>query len=171
MTDDALDPSDEALVSALGSPSSSDELLGLDELAERTGASEALLGAIRREGFLIPRMVDGEERFTDADVAAVRAGMDLLDAGLPLGELLELGRRFDEQLRGVADHAVDLFIRFIRDPVRADAEDEGVAAERLLDAFSRMLPATGTIVAHHFRQLLLSRGLARAQEEAGSDGG
>lgn len=171
MTDDALDPSDEALVSALGTPGSAEELLTLDELAERTGASEALLGAIRREGFLIPRTVDGEERFSRSDVAAVRAGMDLLDAGLPLGELLDLGRRFDERLREVADHAVDLFVRFVRDPVRAGTADEEQAAARLLDAFSRMLPATGTIVAHHFRQLLLSRGLVRAQREADDDGG
>lgn len=143
--------------------------LTLAELAEATGAPPALLEAINREGFLTPRRIDGEPRFTSADADAVRAGMDLLDAGLPLDELLDLGRRFDERLRGVADHAVDLFVRFIRDPVRADADDEAEAASRLLDAFGRMLPATGTIVSHHFRQLLLARGLARASEEAAGD--
>lgn len=155
-------------MSALGR-TDDDAGLTLDDLAEVTGAPPALLEAIHREGFLTPRTVDGEPRFTRADADAVRAGMDLLDAGLPLDELLDLGRRFDERLRGVADHAVDLFVRFIRDPVRADADDDAEAAGRLLDAFGRMLPATGTIVSHHFRQLLLSRGLARAGEEAAGD--
>lgn len=169
MAADGLDPPDAALLSAVGT---SDDVAGLtlDDLADVTGAPRALLEAINREGFLVPRTVDGEPRFTEADADVVRAGMELLDAGLPLDELLDLGRRFDERLREVADHAVDLFVRFIRDPVRAEAEDEAEAADRLVEAFGRMLPATGTIVSHHFRQLLLVRGLARASEEADGAG-
>jgi menaquinone-specific isochorismate synthase len=48
-------------------------------------------------------------------------GLTLLDAGLPLGELLDLGRRTDEAVRSVADHAVEAFLRFVRDPVRGTA--------------------------------------------------
>lgn len=165
MSPPALDPADEALVSAIGRDL--DEPVAREELIELTGVPPALLDAIEREGFVTAR--DG--RFGPDDVEVVRAGMALLDAGLPLAELLDLGRRFDVQLGRVADHAVELFVRFIRDPIRARAGSEEEAAEELLVAFQRMLPATGTIVAQRFRRLLLERGVARARATGEGEGG
>ncbi len=95
-------------------------------------------------------------RFSRADAEAVRAGLALVDAGLPLGELLDLGRRTDVAVREVADHAVDAFLRFVRDPVRGTARDDAEATERLVTAYRVMLPATERLVAHHTRRRLLA---------------
>ena len=61
----------------------------------------------------------------------VSQGLALLGAGLPLSELLVLAREHDQAMREVAERAVDVFIRFVRDPIRAQAESEEEAAERL----------------------------------------
>ncbi len=165
-----LDATEEALASALAGPLPGDDQaaaasLTLDDLAHRTGVSATLLEALTREGLLSGRATDGDARFTPADAEAVEAGMALLAAGVPLSELLELARRHDAAMRSTAAHAVDLFARFVRDPIRADTGDEAEAAERMVEALHTMLPATSTLVAHHFRRLLLEA--ARSRLETG----
>ena len=161
-----LDAADEALVVALetspgragGGPA-----LTLEELAARTGISTALLQAVEREGLLAPRETDDGPVYTDEDVAAVSAGLQLIEAGLPLGELLALAREHDAAMRPVARKAVDLFVRFVRDPIRGGAPSDEEAAERLIEAFSKMLPATGALVGSHFRRLLVAEAQARLE--------
>jgi hypothetical protein len=130
----------------------------LDGVAAEVGATRSLLDAIARAGLLVPHHVDGTgtPRFSRADVAAVGAGLTLIDAGLPLGELLDLGRRTDAAVREVADHAVDAFLRFVRDPVKGTVSDDAEATERLVTAYRVMLPATERLVAHHTRRRLLA---------------
>jgi DNA-binding transcriptional MerR regulator len=168
---DGRPDADAVLASVLSGPvpgeeeAGEDELLSVDELARRTGVSTALLQAIEREGLLVPRGSDGGARYSAGDAEAVRAGLTLLEAGLPLGELLELARRHDAAMRDIARHAVELFIRFVRDPIRGRASSETEAAERLVAAFREMLPATGSLVAHHFRRVLLAEAQARVERE------
>ncbi|MFN2588785.1 MAG: MerR family transcriptional regulator, partial [Actinomycetota bacterium] len=143
-----LDAADQALVAALETPppdAPSGRFLSLDELATRTGVSPALLRAIEREGLLVPRATDDGPAYTQDDAAAVTAGLQLLEAGLPLGELLALAREHDAAMRPVAERAVDLFVRFVRDPIRGAASTEEEAAARLTEAFAKMLPATGAL--------------------------
>lgn len=143
----------------------------LDALAAEVGATTALLESIARAGLLLPHHVDevGVARFSRADADAVRGGLALVDAGLPLGELLDLGRRTDAAVREIADHAVDAFLRFVRDPVRGTVDDESEATERLLTAYRVMLPATERLVAHHTRRRLLAAAAERVSREVGSD--
>lgn len=157
-----LDPADQALAAALApaAPSSGARFSRAD-VAAQAGVPESLLEAMAREGLLAP---DGAG-YSEDDLAVLRAGLDLLDAGVPLAELLNLARRFDQAMRPVADEAVELFVRFVRDPIRAAEPDADLAAARMLDAFARMLPATGAVVGHHFRQVLLDAGRARLQRE------
>lgn len=158
-----LDPVDEALADALTSvDDGSEALLTLQELAERSGISEAVLEAVAREGLLVPTATD-PPRFAPSDVDVVRAGVSLLEAGLPLGELLDLARRTDEALRDLADHAVETFLRFVRDPVRGTAESPDEASQQLVMAFRSMLPATGELVGSHFRRLLVLAARARLE--------
>lgn len=168
-----LDPGDEALAAALTDPlpdeDSPEPLLTPDDVAARTGVSPALLQAMEREGLLIPRRHEDGPRYTPGDAEAVAAGLELLDAGVPLGELLDLARRYDQAMRGIADDAVELFARFVRDPIQGSAASEQEASERLVTAFRRMLPATSAVVAHHFRRLLLDRAQARFTD--GGDAG
>lgn len=148
-----LDPWDRALLSALDEPSEG-RWETLEELAASSGISATILGALAREGLLIPRTTDPEPRYDPHDAEAVRAGLVLVEAGLPLGELLDLARRTDEAMRPIASRAVEVFARFVRDSVTAQAGSEEDAAQALVEALRTMLPATGRLVEHHFRRLL-----------------
>ena len=158
----ALDPWDAALLAALDLPEAGDEeLLTIDGLAGRTGMPAAVLEALAREGLLMARTSEGDPLYRAGDAEAVRAGMELVEAGLPLAELLDLARQMDQAMRPVADRAVDVFARFVRDSVEATAQDDEDAATRLVEAFRAMLPATGRLVDHHFRALLVAGARAR----------
>lgn len=145
-----------AAVAAAHAEGTEDELLTLDQVAERSGVPTALLRAIEKAGLTIGRKIDGEERYTEADVAVVRQGLRLLEAGLPINELLALGARYNEAARGIAEHAVALFDEHIRTPIRDGAVSEEEAAQKIVAAFGELLPAVTTLVSHHFRRVLLA---------------
>lgn len=164
------DPVDAALIAALstatGSADTTTPGLTIDELADRAGLPATVVEAVAREGLLHPVPGSDPPRFTEDDLTVLQAGTTLLEAGLPLGELLDLARRTDQGLRELADHAVDVFLRFVRDPVRGTADDPEQAAEQLVGAFRSMLPATGELVGAHFRRLLVTAARTRAEDTA-----
>ena len=159
-----MDPRDLALNRALV-PDDETALLTLPDLAKRSGLSLPLLEAVAREGLLLPRRSAPEPMYHPDDAAAVRAGLDLVDAGLPLGELLGVARQADEAMRPVANAAVEAFVRFVSDPVEGTAQTNEEAAARLVTAFESMLPAAGRLVAHHFQRLLLEAARERLQPD------
>ncbi|MEO5679489.1 MAG: MerR family transcriptional regulator, partial [Acidimicrobiales bacterium] len=150
----ALDRRDEPLVTAVAGAGTgrSGPALSLDELARRSGIPLGLLQAAEREGLLSP--VGGGYSTADADAA--RAGLRLLELGLPLPELLDLARRHHEHVRSVAEEAVALFDNHVRRPLRAGPGSPDDAARHLVEAFSAILPATVALVAHHFERTLLA---------------
>ncbi len=166
-----LDDVDAALAAALAGPlpdEGTGGLLTLDELAEASGTPVVILEALTRERLLLPRDPGDPDagippRWALDDAAVVDAGMALLEAGLPLAELLELARRADEALGALADHAVETFLRYVRDPVRGGTDDDGRAADELVTAFRSMLPASGTLVGGHFRRLVVAKARERVQ--------
>lgn len=153
-----LDAADEALVTAVSAApeNEGDVTLTIGELSARTGIPLGLLQAVVKEGLLIPRRTGGVDRFTTADVAAGAAGLRLLEAGLPLPEVLELARQHHASMRTVAERAVELFDRHIRHPLRDSGLPDDEAAARLVEAFTSLLPATTELVSHHFRRTLLN---------------
>jgi DNA-binding transcriptional MerR regulator len=187
LLDGDLDAS-EALAVALAGPlpgevATIDQRLSLDDLAQRTGASRPLLEAIAREGLLVPRDEDSPRPYTPADADAMAAGLALLSVGVPLSELLALAREHDRAARAVADQAVELFARYVRDPIRDSAGSDAEAAERMVDALHLMLPAAAAMLSHHFQRRLLAAARARmadpnalgtlrlpAEDEAGQAG-
>lgn len=150
-----LDAADEALVTALagGDESGAEELLTLEDVAERSGIPLPLLQAVEREGLLAP---DTRGGYTNADVAVAKGGLALLEEGLPLPEVLDLAQRHHEAMLVVADRAVELFDAHVRQPLRASGLPDEEAAARLVAAFQRLLPATAALVAHHFTRTLLA---------------
>jgi len=162
--------------------SESGPTLTLDELAEATGVPLALLKAVEAEGLLIPRRITGQDRYTEADVAAARSGLLLLEWGIPLSALLDLARRHHEATEAVAREAVAMFSTYVRGPLRdehpavdgaprADAADtagDEPHIERLLQAYAELLPAVNTLVGHHFTRTLISAALDHV-EQVGSD--
>jgi DNA-binding transcriptional MerR regulator len=157
-----LDAQEEALAVALTEPlpgddalSEAEERLSLAELSERTGVSPPLLEALERAGLLVGR-VGGDRPYTSADARVITSGLSLLDTGVPLSELLALAHEHDEAMRVVVDRAVDLFVRYVRDPLRLSAASDPQATERAVEALHVMLPAVDALVGHHFRRRLLA---------------
>lgn len=133
-----------------------EELLTLEEFAERSGVPASLIQAVEREGIRISRRVDGEERYASGDLDLVRRALRLLEFGLPLGELLALAREAHAAMVGLAERAVDLFDEHVRKPIRDSAASEEQAAAQLVEAFRELLPAVTELVSRHFRRVLLT---------------
>lgn len=167
--DGELDPGEQALALAITAPGDGNatdaRTMTREQLAERTGVPTALLEALEREGLLAGAPEAAAPRYSSADVEAVRAGLTLLEAGVPLSELLDLARRHSAAMRETAAHAVELFARFVRDPIRGSVPSEDEAAQQMVAALHDMLPATGALVSYHFRRLVLEA--ARERLEAG----
>lgn len=171
MSTPALDGPDAALARAVADDR--DAPHDLAALAAAVGAPVALLEAVARAGLLLPHHVDsdGTARYSAADAEAVRAGLELLDAGLPLAELLELAGPTDEAVAAIAARAVEAFLRFVRDPVLGTVPDEDEAGRRLVAAYERMLPAVERLVAHHLRRRLIAAATDRISAELAADAG
>jgi len=166
---DPLDPADAALAAAVTTRADDLEApFDLAGLAFEVGASVTLLESVARAGLLLPHHVDGDgtAHYSAADAEAVRAGMTLLEAGLPLSELLALAGPTDVAVRDIADRAVDAFLRFVRDPVLGTVGDGEAAGVRLVTAYEQMLPATERLVAHHLRRRLILAALGRLAQDA-----
>jgi DNA-binding transcriptional MerR regulator len=155
-----------AVAAARGAPGADAETLDLDAFAARSGVPASLIQAVEREGIRIGTAVDGEPRYTPADIEVVRTALRLLEFGLPLGDLLALAREADAAMRGLAERAVELFDEHVRKPIRDTAGDDEAAAAQMVEAFRELLPAVTELVAYHFRRVLLET--AEAQIEVGS---
>ncbi len=129
--------------------------LTLEQFATASGVPASLVQAVGREGISLSRTVDGEERYDAADIELVRAALQLLEFGLPLGELLSLARDAHGAMVGLAQRSVELFDEHVRKPIQDTAASDEEAAGRLVEAFRTLLPAATEIVAGHFRRVLL----------------
>jgi DNA-binding transcriptional MerR regulator len=152
-----------AAVHAARGNGAEDELLSLEEFSQRSGVPASLIQAVEREGIKLGRTVDGEERYTSADIEMIRAALRLLEFGLPLGELLALARDTNEAMVQLAGRAVHLFDEHVRKPIRDTAGSDGAAAGRLVEAFDALLPAVTNLVANHFRRVLLAEAEERLE--------
>jgi DNA-binding transcriptional MerR regulator len=163
---DGADPADADLalaVAAARGETAEDELLTLDEFADRSGVPASLIQAVEREGIELGRVQDGETRYTAADIDMVRGALRLLEYGLPLGELLELARDTNRAMVALASRAVELFDRYVRKPIRDTAASDEAAAVQLVEAFDTLLPAVTNLVANHFRRVLLDQAEERLE--------
>ena len=151
-----LDAADAPLAAAVAGAQTGDaELLTLEELAARVGVPAPILDAVAREGLIVAQRRNGASGYTAADADVLRAGLRLLEAGFPLPDLLALARRHHDATRAIAADAVEMFDVHVRHPIQASDLDEEAKAERLVAAFRTLLPTVTTLVANHFRSVLL----------------
>lgn len=162
---EGIHPADAALVTAVAGGTTQQPRLTLTEVGEATGVPLELLRSLAEEGLLPPATPGVDRAYSDADVAAVRAGLQLLEAGVPIERLLALGRRYAQATDDIADEAVALFDEFIRQPAREGADPEAAAAQAL-EAFERLLPAASTLVRHTFERAVLTAARRRIAEQA-----
>jgi DNA-binding transcriptional MerR regulator len=158
-----LEPSDEALVEAVTAPPLP-ETVALDELAARSGLAIPLLRQLEQAGLLLP-VSDGEEpRYPAEDVEVLAAGLKLVEAGVPLGALMDVGAQHAAAVEVTARRAVDLFDRHVRERIQAEGFPAGVAERRLLQTFQELMAASGTLVSHHFQRALLRAARDRIEQ-------
>jgi DNA-binding transcriptional MerR regulator len=151
-----LDAADVPLAAAVAGAQTGDaELLTLDELAARVGVPAPLLDAVAREGLIVAQQRDGAAGYTAADADVLRAGLRLLEAGFPLPDLLALARRHHDATRAIATDAVEMFDEHVRRPIQSSDLGDDEKAERMVEAFRTLLPTVTTLVANHFRSVLL----------------
>lgn len=136
-----------------------------DELAAVTGVPEPLLVSAEAAGLLAPVTIDGVERYSDADADLVRAGLRLLETGLPLDQLLSIAVEHARSVEHTVDRAIALFNDHVRKSERMQTADD------VIDVFTALLPAVTAIVALHFQRTLTARGRARLDEADDVDGG
>ena len=173
-----LGPADADLAAAgsaargdLGDPAAeADGSLTLEEFSTWSGVPASLIQAVEREGIRLGRHVEGEDRYTAADIELVRTALRLLEFGLPLPDLLGLARDADAVMRGLAVRAVELFDEHVRKPIRDTAGSNSRNAATICSAARSSSPAVTTLVSHHFRRVLLETAEAQIEEPAGSEG-
>jgi DNA-binding transcriptional MerR regulator len=146
----------EPLLGALIEESIGERALTREELAVEAGMPEGLVLAAESAGLLEPVIVNGEPRFSEADLAMARAGLGLLEAGFPLQELLNLATRHARSVQSACDAAIDLFDDHIRKG--NPGSDDG---ESVTQIFKELLPQVTRLVALHFQRTLVNRALNR----------
>jgi DNA-binding transcriptional MerR regulator len=149
--------SEEPLLAALLEETVGGRTLSREAFAAESGMPEVMILAAERAGLFEPVVVDGESRFVEADLGMARAGLMLLEAGIPLQQLLELSTRHAQNVQSACDAAIDLFDDSIR---KRGADDESVSR-----IFRDLLPQVTRLVALHFQRTLVTRALDRFRDK------
>ncbi|HXM54591.1 MAG TPA: MerR family transcriptional regulator [Candidatus Dormibacteraeota bacterium] len=149
-----LETSDEALVEAVTAPSAP-ETLPLEELAARSGLAVPLLRQLEQAGLLLPVAGGDEPLYPAEDLDVLTAGLKLVEAGVPLGALMELGAEHAAAVERTARRAVDLFDQHVRERIQAQNLPPAEAERELLATFRDLLEASGALVRHHFERAVL----------------
>ena len=160
-----LEPSDESLVAAVTRPASP-QTLTLDELAERSGVAAPLLKSLESAGLLVPVEGGDEPLYPAEDLDAIAAGMKLIAAGVPVGDLIELGREYAATTDRIARAAVELFDHHVRERIQAEGGETEAAERRLLALFNELLDASGTLVRIYFQRTLLRAAREHIEKKA-----
>jgi DNA-binding transcriptional MerR regulator len=156
------DPGSGDLLTALVEESVGGRTLTRAELASEVGVPEPLIAAVASAGLMEPVLVDGEQRFTEADLEMAGAALGILGQGFPLDVLLNLAVHHANHVREVADRGIDLFDDHVRKRPNADPDE-------IADAFRRLLPHVTRLVALHFQRTLVNRALDRLQVSGEGD--
>lgn len=143
------------------------ETLTLMELADRTRLPPAMLRSLEASGLLRPHRTGEERRYTPADVRAVRMLLSLVGGGVPMEEFMRVARLQLEAADEVAQGTVDLFLRYVREPLLASGLSSKVEAERLVAAFRLTLQAATELISYNFQRTLLNA-LQEELEQRGS---
>lgn len=129
---------DAKLLPALVKESVGKRLYSREEFLHEAAIPSTLLDVAQNADLIQPIRVDGEARYTEADLQMLRAGRILVEAGLPLDELVTLARDHAHFVEEVTERAVDLFDRYIR---RAHGTQPPAASASLPDVDHRAAPA------------------------------
>lgn len=156
-----------AIADAFSAATIEEERLTLRQVAERTRVPPSMLRSLEASGVLQPRNDDDELPYTTADVKAVRMLLSLISGGLPIEEFMSVARTQIETNTSVAEGAIDLFFRYVREPMLDSGLPEDDEAEQLVVALALMLQATTTLISYNFQRRVLN-GVSAELERRGA---
>jgi len=142
-----------------------EEWLTLEEVAAQSSVRPAVLRSFEASGILRPRLVHGEERYTTADVRAVRMLLTLIGGGLPMEELMRVAHVQLDAAESVAAGAVDLFMKYGRGPLLAAGLPQKEEAERMVASLRLMINAATGLMTYNFQRMVMNA--AQAAIESG----
>jgi DNA-binding transcriptional MerR regulator len=152
----APSPSAPVLADSFSAASAEEERLSLRQVAERTRVPPSMLRSLEASGVLQPRNDDAAQPYTTADVKAVRMLLSLISGGLPIEEFMGVARTQIETNSSVAEGAIDLFFKYVREPMLDSGLPEDEEAEQLVAALALMLQATTTLISYNFQRRVLN---------------
>ena len=120
--------------------------LSLDELITASGINREIVHLAVDAGLIRPLNTDGEQ-FGIATLSMLKAGVELLDAGVPFDELIHLAVRHADHVESVAKDAVALFVKHL-DETSTSSQTQLVES---------IVPLVTELVAQHFRQTLVEQ--------------
>jgi len=133
-----------------------EERLSFTELAERTNVPPSLLRSLEASGVLRPVRAGEEVTYTTSDVRAVKFLLSLVGSGVPMEEFMSVARVQLEAADAVVDGAVELFMRYVRDPLQESGLSPKQEAERLVAAFRLLVQAASGLLAYNFERAMLN---------------
>lgn len=142
-----LEGTDDPLFGAL---QSHDRTVTLEQLVELSGFPSEIVELAADAGLIKPIPTDNS-RFDREAVTMLTAGSALLEAGLPMEELLGIAMQHAEHVERVVDEAIELFQRHLEPDER----------DRRADIVADLVPLVSDLVAGHFRQTLVDRASSR----------
>lgn len=134
-----------------------DERLTIVEVAERARVPVALVRSLEASGLVRPLPVEDERRYTAGDARAVRMVLSLVGGGVPMEEFMSVARTQIDAAAAVAEGAVQLFLRYVRQPLLDSGLTPEREADRLVGAFRLMVQAATELIAHNVQRHMLNR--------------
>ena len=135
------DASPHPLLSSLNEIS---ESLSFDELVNQSGLGDEIVQMAIDAGLIRPLTTDAN-RFDVNTLSMLKAGVGLLNSGLPFDELVQLAVRHAQHVESVAEDAVALFAQHLTE------ESDSSQTETV----ETIVPLVTELVAQHFRQTLI----------------
>ena len=122
------------------------ESLTFTELIETSGVDAEIVRLALDAGLIRPTRTGGD-KFGLETLSMLKAGVELLDAGVPFDQLIQLAVRHADHVESVARDAVTLFADQL-----AGKDDSSQAA-----TVETIIPVVTELVAQHFRQTLVEQ--------------
>ncbi|HEV7887201.1 MAG TPA: MerR family transcriptional regulator [Acidimicrobiales bacterium] len=132
-----------------------EERLTLADVAERTGMPVPMLRSLEASGVLRPVHTGSDALYTSADVRAVRMLLMLVGSGVPMEEFMSVADIQLEAADEVARSAVELFMRYIREPLLAAGLPQRQEAERMVASFRLLVKAASGLISYNFERTML----------------
>jgi DNA-binding transcriptional MerR regulator len=133
-----------------------DESLTLQEVADRARVPPSLLRSLEASGLVRPLRAGEHCHYTGADVRAVRMLLSLVGGGVPLEEFMRVARTQIDAATTVAEGAVELFLRYVRQPLLDSDLSPEQEANRLVAAFRMMVQAANGLISYNIERMMLN---------------